>query len=608
MTITVTDDGFPPFNFTRTFYFNVTDVNEPPKNISISIPSVREDAQPGDIVSVITANNPEKDETIDYEIVAINGVKNSTEFYVGTDSSETTSYLYLNRSLDYETESSFAIEILATDRGRLSAASAYATIVVDVRRADPCATGLAGCSENATCYRVDQSTSECVCLMGYIGDGKDCREINECVTLRIDDDDDDDELSSRPLCVHGECIDKWNGYTCRCDSGYIGFDCSVDAKMCAMDLCGGGGNCTDLTDGFGCSCFDGYAGLRCENFDDCAASPCQRGTCVDGVSDFRCECPPDYAGDLCSFSTTACSASSCSREQTCVPKTTTSGFHCVDTASKVVSVPFSNDIVDSKDFQLTWERFVRQSLNDSAATVYIVREYRISELETNIYFVVLYDDEAEEAQSVLITLKKLCADGEMNTTLGYSMAEGCEVPTPTTKGSPQEIVEDPPSQSLNLWIVAVALLSLGSVLFVTTLFAVRFRKAQLQKRRKRRQRRDSSAWIGPSPASRYESFVRNPLYKEDGDGELADDVYVGYDGVVNPLYDCDTGLAPSAAVHTYTNPMFNEFHAGVWDNPVYEASAPVGEENCGDMDNPVYDSANKKEDGEGIYDDPRDCE
>ena len=71
-----------------------------------------------------------------------------------------------------------------------------------------------------------------------------------------------DECSSNP-CVHGQCSDHFNFYTCTCDAGYAGGNCVVDIDECVSNPCLTG-NCTDGIDMYECVCFSGEAGANCD--------------------------------------------------------------------------------------------------------------------------------------------------------------------------------------------------------------------------------------------------------------------------------------------------------------------------------------------------------
>ena len=297
------------------FFFTVIDINEAPMNISVGQgASVPENASLGSLIGRLNVFNPEGNGGISYDVLSVNGLANSTDFYLVSNSSGT--YLYLNRSLNYDNMSSFALAMSVSDSDD-PPISVVLMLDVDVRRMDPCALGDAECdAQHATCIRTSPTTSRCECNRGYAGDGVVCEDIDYCQMTKIDPVSllaSGLNASSLKLCNNGTCVDQIDGYTCKCDAGFSMPDCGVETDECASNPCGVGGSCTDLIDGFDCTCHEGYRGVFCdENIDDCASSPCDSAsTCVDGVATFRCLCSPDYTGDRCSFSLAACDGDSC---------------------------------------------------------------------------------------------------------------------------------------------------------------------------------------------------------------------------------------------------------------------------------------------------------
>ncbi|XP_022616773.1 vitamin K-dependent protein C [Seriola dumerili] len=64
------------------------------------------------------------------------------------------------------------------------------------------------------------------------------------------------------MCVHGTCVDQYQGYACRCNSGYEGKYCDhlQTATNCSVDNGGCDHDCTESEDGLtrSCSCVGGY--------------------------------------------------------------------------------------------------------------------------------------------------------------------------------------------------------------------------------------------------------------------------------------------------------------------------------------------------------------
>jgi len=102
----------------------------------------------------------------------------------------------------------------------------------------------------------------------------------------------------------GTCLDRVNGYTCSCHSGYTGDHCETGVGSCETNPCLNGGTCTlDGPDGAVlCICAPGWLDPLCDrNENECYSEPCQNGgTCIDGDGEFECRCTPVYQGPTCS--------------------------------------------------------------------------------------------------------------------------------------------------------------------------------------------------------------------------------------------------------------------------------------------------------------------
>ena len=70
-------------------------------------------------------------------------------------------------------------------------------------------------------------------------------------------------------CVHGNCSDNINNYTCQCHTCYAGIDCETDIDECESMPCVYG-NCSDNIANYTCQCSPGYTGVDCEaDIDEC---------------------------------------------------------------------------------------------------------------------------------------------------------------------------------------------------------------------------------------------------------------------------------------------------------------------------------------------------
>ncbi|CAG9133693.1 unnamed protein product [Plutella xylostella] len=70
-------------------------------------------------------------------------------------------------------------------------------------------------------------------------------------------------------CVHGRCVDGRAAYTCECQAGWGGANCSVALAGCRAAPCRHRGHCRPWLRGesdhrFNCTCAPGYAGQTCQ--------------------------------------------------------------------------------------------------------------------------------------------------------------------------------------------------------------------------------------------------------------------------------------------------------------------------------------------------------
>ncbi|XP_070568184.1 putative neural-cadherin 2 [Ptychodera flava] len=103
---------------------------------------------------------------------------------------------------------------------------------------------------------------------------------------------------------HSECVDKIDGYICRCKDGY-----SDESDVCELidecdkdNQCLNGGTCVDQVGSFKCDCTPEYMGDICQFKRVCHwDNPCKNGsTCMDREpNDYRCTCGHGWMGSTC---------------------------------------------------------------------------------------------------------------------------------------------------------------------------------------------------------------------------------------------------------------------------------------------------------------------
>ena len=440
LTVLAIDNGYPPSSLSRTLVFTVIDINEAPVNVTVHEGAyVYENASVGHRIGFLDSFDWENDSLIVYELMSVNGVKDSRDFYLTTNGSTTS--LHLNRSLNYDEVSSFVLEVNTTDSGR-PPASAVLSLGIDVRRADPCILGAARCHPNATCFRVDAKTSECACNDGYDGDGVECAVTDHCYETEI-----------------GICSNE------TCDAGYLPFDCRRKVNKCASNPCGINGRCVDILNEYRCECTDGYVGTHCQrDIDDCVSSPCApASTCYDGVAQYSCICATGYTGEACSFPTHVCRDGACPANTQCVPKAIDlprgigeRHFICASSAYLVALPVSGNESVVEAHSRNQLELFLREALQISTRNatglfaVYIIP----SQASSVIRFVALRNNEPIKSKDVLKVIKKECSH------LDQSFVEACD--TITVENSTSPVEKDSPELEKS----TLGLISGGAALFL----------------------------------------------------------------------------------------------------------------------------------------------
>ncbi|CAH1785690.1 unnamed protein product [Owenia fusiformis] len=156
------------------------------------------------------------------------------------------------------------------------------------------------CRNNATCFNESVGTRpyRCDCMPGFAGTHCETN-LNECGQIP---------------CIHGQCIDGINSYTCNCTgTGYEGINCSTDIDECRVEPCINGGLCTNTPGSYKCECQSGYGGVDCsQETNECLSNPCQHsGTCEGYTGGYNCRCLPGYTGQDCEIDIDECSGVDC---------------------------------------------------------------------------------------------------------------------------------------------------------------------------------------------------------------------------------------------------------------------------------------------------------
>ena len=349
LTVQVADNGAPSLHFNKTFIITITDINEPPKNITISSNTVLETAKVGQVIGKLDATNPEVNQTVIFAVQLTEDHPTDAKFSVMMN--ETGSYVFLSQKPQNDWLGSYEIDLNVTDTGS-PPPLVFASIRIYTIFADPCSTGALKCDVNANCSRYNSTYGVCHCKNGYTESGAGCKQRDNCKVSSRDQEVSTTFGASVPaltptsVCVgNSTCINGVNNFFCNCSRCYTGIFCEIEIDLCAIQpepICLNGGSYYSMLGTPKCMCPAGFYGLSCEiNQNDCSPNPCTRGKCVDGVDAYTCQCPEGYTGKDCSYRTDACVDSDCSDTQICVPmaQTTESGAENGDSVAITCITP-----------------------------------------------------------------------------------------------------------------------------------------------------------------------------------------------------------------------------------------------------------------------------
>ena len=326
LTVEVADNGSPSLSFNKTFAITITDINEPPTNITISSDRILETAKIGQVIGKLNANNPEVNQTVIFNVLQVD--KNSTDAKFDMVVNSTGSYLVLSQEPQDEWLGSYEVDLNVTDTG-LPPPFVTASIRVHTVWTDPCTTGALQCDIKADCRRRNSTHGVCICTVGFTGNGLSCQQIDNCqVPTQSQTADSSQPITEgqplTPVCLNNAtCINGINTFTCVCPFGYTGTFCETEIDLCtglSSPHCLNGGTCYSMLATRRCTCPTGFSGEICEqNVNDCSPNPCMKGTCIDGVNSYSCMCEEGYTGENCNYLDDVCLGSPCAENEICVP-------------------------------------------------------------------------------------------------------------------------------------------------------------------------------------------------------------------------------------------------------------------------------------------------
>nr|XP_026690955.1 uncharacterized protein LOC100184291 isoform X3 [Ciona intestinalis] len=120
-------------------------------------------------------------------------------------------------------------------------------------------------------------------------------------------------------CMNGKCSVDKNNYTCECEAGFTGRNCSIDIDDCSPNPCVNSMDCIDRVNDYQCDCTPGFVGKNCEkSYDDCHNVSCNSFECVDGFLSYTCNCKNGYSGKNCEIEPSICYGVECKDRALCV--------------------------------------------------------------------------------------------------------------------------------------------------------------------------------------------------------------------------------------------------------------------------------------------------
>ncbi|XP_065362088.1 cubilin homolog [Calliphora vicina] len=186
---------------------------------------------------------------------------------------------------------------------------------VNCRDIDECATQNGGCnlSPKVSCINSYGSYHCGECPLGWSGDGRTCER-----STTIDPASGSSAIGAVTTCSNSNichpraiCHEISNTVVCSCPDGLVGSGIGINgcvvgtAKNCLSQPCLNGGTCVDDGDRFNCICPLGFLGPTCTPAPSfCSPNPCHNGgRChvikTTTVHKFLCECRPGFRGEKC---------------------------------------------------------------------------------------------------------------------------------------------------------------------------------------------------------------------------------------------------------------------------------------------------------------------
>ncbi|XP_031561240.1 protein dachsous-like [Actinia tenebrosa] len=125
-----------------------------------------------------------------------------------------------------------------------------------------------------------------------------------------------------------------------------------ESDPCFSNPCMNGGVCKTGPgkNEFSCRCEPGWAGKDCTNdINECERSPCRNGTCTNTVGSYQCKCTSYSTGKNCKLRKDACAGSPCNKTNICVlSEMHANGYKCLS-GDKLIEMKYTKEIADDGD-------------------------------------------------------------------------------------------------------------------------------------------------------------------------------------------------------------------------------------------------------------------
>jgi parallel beta-helix repeat protein/VCBS repeat-containing protein len=125
--IRTTDAGSPNLSYEEVFTISVTDVNEPPTDITLAPATIAENLAINTVVGALTTTDPDPGNTFTYSLVTGTGDTNNSSFNISGSNLQT------SEIFNYEAKSSYSIRVrTTTDQGGATFEKAFTITVTNV--------------------------------------------------------------------------------------------------------------------------------------------------------------------------------------------------------------------------------------------------------------------------------------------------------------------------------------------------------------------------------------------------------------------------------------------------------------------------------------------